>query len=323
MRVVITGAAGFIGSHLADTLLNHGAQVTGVDCLTEYYDRDVKLRNLAFLQGRSGWTFVEKRVGAITPAELDDVDTVFHLAAQPGVRSSWREFDRYVELNLLETDRLAKAIVAANVPTVVFASSSSVYGDLSTYPARETDATRPRSPYGVTKLAGEKLWDAYILAQPMRIAALRFFTVYGPGQRPDMATQRLVRAALDGTSFTLYGDGEQRRDFTFVDDIVEACVAVSSSPNLETSKINVLNVGGTGEVSMLELVRTVETAANRTIDIRWAPAQVGDVRRTGADISALTKLTGWEPSTAVEVGVRRQVEFEYEPSMASWRRALT
>lgn len=319
MRALITGVAGFIGSHLADSLLLGGAEVVGVDCITDYYPAEVKMRNVKFLDGRDRWTFLQKRVSAISPADLDGVDVVFHLAAQPGVRASWEAFDTYVDLNLMETDRLAATVVAAGVPTVVFASSSSVYGDLSRYPAVESDPTRPRSPYGVTKLAGEKLWDAYIFANPMRVAALRFFTVYGPGQRPDMATQRLVRAALDGGTFTLFGDGEQRRDFTFVTDVVNACIAVANCPKLQTEGVNILNVGGTGDVSMRQLVALVEAAAGRPIDIKWVPAQTGDVRRTGADISAINDLTRWKPSTTIEEGVRMHVEFEQLPTPESWR----
>lgn len=319
MRALITGVAGFIGSHLADSLLAHGDEVLGVDCLTEYYSPATKLRNLSFLESREGFRFLEKRVGDITVAELQGIDVVFHLAAQPGVRSSWQDFAAYVELNLLETDRLAASVVRAGVETVIFASSSSVYGDLSRYPAEETSTTRPRSPYGVTKLAGEKLWDAYVFQHQLRVAALRFFTVYGPGQRPDMATQRLVRAALDGGTFTLFGDGQQRRDFTFVSDVTSACIAVAHCPNLEAGGVNVLNVGGTGDVSMRELVGLVETASGRPVNIEWAPAQPGDVRRTGAEISKINSLTGWKPNTAIEAGVSMQVEFERHPTPDRWR----
>lgn len=322
MRALITGVAGFIGSHLADRLLSDGAEVVGVDSITDYYAPEMKLRNLKFLESRGGWHYLEQRVSAVTPADLEGVDVVYHLAAQPGVRASWQEFDTYVELNLIETERLATSIVRAGVPTAVFASSSSVYGDLSRYPATETDTTRPRSPYGVTKLAGEKLWDAYVFANPMRVAALRFFTVYGPGQRPDMATQRLVRAALEGTTFTLFGDGEQRRDFTFVNDVVNACIDVGISPNLQTDSVNVLNVGGTGDVSMRQLVALVEEAAGRPINIDWKPAQVGDVLRTGADISTIQSLTGWQPNTTIEAGVRMHVDFEQDPTLESWRGRL-
>lgn len=319
MRALVTGVAGFIGSHLADRLLLDGAEVIGVDCLTDYYAVDLKRRNLDYLRGRANWTFFEKRVGEISRRELDGIDVVFHLAAQPGVRSSWHEFDTYLDLNLAETARLAALAVEANVNTVVFASSSSVYGDLKRYPARETDPARPKSPYGVTKLAGEKLWDAYIFAHPLRVAALRFFTVYGPGQRPDMATQRLVRASLDGSTFSLFGDGEQRRDFTFVADVVDACIAVAQCEGLSRDCLNVLNVGGTGDVSMRQLVGLVEEAAEKPIMIDWQPAQLGDVRQTGADISAVRALTGWNPSTTVQAGVEMQVNFEKTPTVEAWR----
>ena len=319
MRTLITGAAGFIGSHLADSLLIAGAEVIGVDSITDYYAANVKRRNLQFLHGRPGWHFLEQRVGEISSAQLDGVDVVFHLAAQPGVRSSWQEFDKYLDLNLAETARLAASVAGSDVQTVVFASSSSVYGDLAQYPARESDDARPRSPYGVTKLAGEKLWDAYVLAHPMQVAALRFFTVYGPGQRPDMATQRLVRAALDRSTFTLFGDGEQRRDFTFVTDVVNACIAVARCKSLLTNHVNVFNVGGTGDVSMRQLVDLVEASTGRSIDIEWQPAQLGDVRRTGADVTRIRALTGWAPRTTIEAGVRLHVDFERLTTVDSWR----
>lgn len=319
VRTLITGAAGFIGSHLADSLLDNGFEVTGVDCITDYYSTAAKRRNLGFLHGRSGWRFLEQRVGNIAASDLDGVDVVFHFAAQPGVRSSWRGFDTYLELNLAETARLAESVVSAGIQTVVFASSSSVYGDLSRFPAKETDSTYPRSPYGVTKLAGEKLWNAYIFAHAMQVAALRFFTVYGPGQRPDMATQRLVRSALDGDTFTLFGDGEQRRDFTFIADVIEACILVARCGNLQPDQLNVLNVGGTGDVSMRQLVAVVEASTGRPIQIDWQPAQIGDVRRTGADISRIGELTGWAPGTDIETGVRSQVEFELAATLDNWR----
>lgn len=319
MRALITGVAGFIGSHLADALLTGGSEVLGVDCITDYYSTEVKRRNLGYLDNRPGWRFHEKRVSGITTPELEGIDVVFHLAAQPGVRSSWTDFDRYVDLNLNETNSLAVKVVEAGVPTVVFASSSSVYGDLPSYPASETDPTRPRSPYGVTKLAGERLWDAYVLEHAIRVAAMRFFTVYGPGQRPDMATQRLVRAALDNSTFTLFGDGEQRRDFTFVTDIVRACEAVASSPDLDDGRVNIFNVGGTGDVSMRQLVAHVEAATGRHVNIEWKQSQAGDVKRTGADIQKLRSLTGWEPTTAIETGLTLQVQYELAPGWDAWR----
>lgn len=316
---MITGAAGFIGSHLADTLLNSGSEVIGVDCLTPYYSSELKRRNLGYLERRKGWSYSARRIGQVTADDLDGVDVVFHLAAQPGVRASWEDFDTYAALNLVEMNSLATSIVRADVPTVVFASSSSVYGDLSSYPAHEENQTCPRSPYGVTKLAGEKLWDSYAFAHPRRIAALRFFTVYGPGQRPDMATHRLIRAALDGGTFRLFGDGEQRRDFTYVTDVVRACIDIANCPELKTEHVNVLNVGGSGDVSMRQLVNIVQNATGRNISIEWMPAQVGDVRRTGADATAIKQLAGWSPAIAIEEGIQRHVAYQKDSSLETWR----
>lgn len=316
MKIVITGAAGFIGSHLARYMSTTGHDVVGIDSFTGYYAREVKERNVGNALNGAEWAFAERDAGSLDAADLAGVDVVVHLAAQPGVRASWTDFGTYLQLNMQDSNTLARAIVEAGVPRVVFASSSSVYGDGVEYPTRESSPTTPRSPYGVTKLAGESLWEAYTLANDLTAVALRFFTVYGPSQRPDMATQRLVRSAIDGSEFTLFGDGLQRRDFTFVDDVVRACASACTSPM--PARMNRVNVGGSGDTSMNELIGLVEDAVGKRVNLVRAGAQVGDVLRTGADGNTAKELLGWTPQIRIAEGVSKQVAYELNPRVETW-----
>ncbi|WP_187358384.1 NAD-dependent epimerase/dehydratase family protein [Microbacterium testaceum] len=316
MRILITGAAGFIGSHLARLLSANGHEVIGVDSFTPYYDRAIKVRNLQHAQNRNAWVFLEKRSSELTAGDLAGVDVVVHLAAQPGVRLSWSAFDTYLDENLTETNILASRIIEAGVKRVVFASSSSVYGDGVKYPTSESSRTTPRSPYGVTKLAGESLWESYALSSELEVAALRFFTVYGPGQRPDMAIQRLVSAALTGREFTLFGNGEQRRDFTYVADVARACAAACAAPLAEP--VTRLNIGGSGDTSMNDLIELVENAVGSPLDLKREPAQRGDVLRTGADPALARQVLQWSPQVRISEGVQRQVAFERSGSFEDW-----
>lgn len=316
MRLLVTGAAGFIGSHIVDRLVTDGHEVWGIDSFIDYYDRRTKQRNVDLASGAGAWHFEDRTISSLGASDLEGVDVVMHLAAQPGVRASWDDIATYTELNLNETSRLAGAVVAAEVPRVVFASSSSVYGNTTTYPTQETSAQSPRSPYGVTKQAGEAIWQAFAHSAPLAVLALRLFTVYGPGQRPDMATQRLVRAALTGEQFTLFGDGSQRRDFTFVDDVADAFARASTAP--VSAGLHQVNIGGAGDTSMNELVALVERTTNRPIDVHRVVSQRGDVLRTGADVERARQLLSWTPTTALAQGVARQVAFEEQPTRGNW-----
>lgn len=308
MLALVTGAAGFIGSNLSDRLLELGWMVRGVDCFTPYYPEAAKRRNIdAALQHRSFSLVEEDLLEADLDTVLDGVDVVFHQAAQPGVRASWESgFRDYTELNLNATQRLLEAVRHSAVRRFVYASSSSVYGKAPQWPTAETDPTVPHSPYGVTKLAGELLCRAYAANFDVPTVALRYFTVYGPRQRPDMATRRLIDAAFDGTDFPLYGDGTQIRDFTFVGDVVEANIAAGTA---DVAPGTFANVAGGSSVTMLELIDMVADAVGSRPNIQWGPTQAGDVFRTGGAVERAATLFGWAPRVSLAEGIRRQVEW--------------
>ena len=293
MRYGVTGAAGFIGSHLADALVGAGHEVVGVDCFTDYYDPAEKETNAAGLDMR--------RLDLAEQAlELDRVDGVFHLAGQPGVRSFGDVFPLYVRRNLLATHRVLEAAAAAGV-RVVFASSSSVYGDAEAYPTSEDAVPQPISPYGITKLGCEQLARAYAGGFGLDAVALRYFTVYGPRQRPDMFFRRVCDALVEGGSFEIFGSGEQSRSFTEVGDAVEATIAA-----MERAPGGALyNVGGGDEASMLEAIALLETISGTTLDVRHVGVATGDVRRTKADATRIRDSLGWEPRTSLSDGLAR------------------
>jgi UDP-glucuronate 4-epimerase len=290
MRYVVTGAAGFIGSHLTEALLARGHEVVAVDSFTDYYDTTQKEENAA--------AFDVSRVDlADDDLDLAGVDGVFHLAGQPGVRSSFADFDVYVRRNILATQKVFESAARAGV-RVVFASSSSVYGDAETYPTPEDARPQPISPYGITKLACEHLAHAYGLDTVL----LRYFTVYGPRQRPDMAFARVVDALARGASFELYGDGLQSRSFTYVADAVAATAAA-----MEQGAAGALyNVGGGTEATMRDAIATLEDVSGRTLDLVVRPAAAGDVRRTAADTRRIERDLGWRATTDLGVGLRAQ-----------------
>ncbi|MBP1633451.1 MAG: strE [Acidobacteria bacterium] len=307
MNALITGVAGFVGSTLADRLLREGARVTGLDCFTDYYPRPLKQANLATLLPHSHFRFVES---SIQEADLDSLLSgtthVFHLAAQAGVRKSWgRDFQVYTTNNIEATQVLLEAVVGRPVERLVYASSSSVYGDGTPLPMRETALPNPLSPYGVTKLAAEHLCTLYHANHGVPCVSLRYFTVYGPRQRPDMAFNRFIQAALAGAPITLYGDGGQTRDFTFVADAVAATAAAGTRgvPG------GVYNVGGGARVSMTHVLEVLEGIAGRRLDVRREGAQKGDMRDTYADTTRARQDLGFRPSVALADGLRAEYEW--------------
>lgn len=297
MKYVVTGAAGFIGSHLAEALQREGHEVLGVDSFTDYYDPAVKERNARGLDVR--------RLD-LARDELDFTawDGVFHLAGQPGVRSFGDVFPLYVERNVLASQRVFDAAAAADA-RVVFASSSSVYGEAERYPTPEETAPRPLSPYGITKLACEHLVRASGRSLGLDAVVLRYFNAYGPRQRPDMAFPRVVSALVEGSPFTLYGDGEQSRSFTYVGDVVAASVLAMERAGSGA----IYNVGGGQEATMNEAIAMLESIAGRRLDIQRDEAVDGDQRRTKADTTRIRDELGWRPSTSLEEGLRAQWEW--------------
>ena len=305
MRAVVTGAAGFVGSHLCTHLLEQGVDVVGIDAMTDFYDVTQKEANLAAPAAWNSFTFhLVDLVDAPLPRLLEGAEVVFHLAGQPGVRPSWgREFGVYVERNILATQRLLEALRHAPVRKVVYSSSSSVYGDAESYPTAETVRPRPVSPYGTTKLAAEHLCELYRANFGTPTASLRLFTVYGPGQRPDMAFSRLIGAALSGRPFPLFGDGRQTRDFTYVGNVVAALSAAAAS-----AWTGVANIGGGSRTSMAEVIKLVGPLAGRPIEIARRPAQPGDVRDTAADTTLARQAFGYAPAVPLAEGLSRMVE---------------
>ena len=284
MRYVVTGAAGFIGSHLAESLLAAGHDVVGVDCFTDYYDPVEKEENARGLD-------VLRLDLAEESLDLNGVDGVFHLAGQPGVRSSFDDYDVYLRRNVLATQRV---IEQASV-RVVFASSSSIYGDAESYPTSEETTPKPISPYGATKLECERL----IRTSAVDAVVLRYFTVYGPRQRPDMFMRRACEALLAGDTFEIYGNGEQSRSFTYVGDAVAATIAAMERAPAGAT----YNVGGGEEASVLEAIAELERVSGRTLDVRRSEVARGDVRRTKADVTRIGAELDWRPRTSLNEGL--------------------
>jgi nucleoside-diphosphate-sugar epimerase len=316
-RYLVTGCAGFIGSHLIQALTARGCSVVGVDAFTDNYSRSIKERNLEQCCGDGDVRFTELDL-ALEPVEplVEGVDGVFHLAARPGVRASWGpSFDCYLRDNLLVTQRLFEAAVKQGI-RVVYASSSSIYGDADAYPLREDARPMPVSPYGVSKLACEALANSYARSVGVDVVGLRYFSVYGPRQRPDMAFARIFECLAQNRPFRLLGNGRQTRDFTYVADVVEATLgAMERAPCGR-----VYNIGGGSEISLLDSLTLCERIVGRRLDVRHVPAAAGDARRTIADISHASAELGWRPTTSLETGLLAQAE---SAAMAGAERPLT
>ncbi|MCP4548887.1 MAG: NAD-dependent epimerase/dehydratase family protein [bacterium] len=312
-KAVVTGAAGFIGSSIVDRLLAEGRDVVGIDSLTDYYDPGRKRRNIAAALTSGRFTFVEEDlVKADLSRLIDGCDTIFHQAAQAGVRASWGdEFSIYLHCNLDATQRLLEAVKVDQGIKLVYASSSSIYGAVSELPMRETSLPRPFSPYGVTKLAAEQLVDLYRLNYGVRASALRYFTVYGPRQRPDMAFNIFIRAALAGEKLTIYGDGSQTRDFTFIEDIVEANFRAAAYDGDEY----VFNAGGGSRVTLKRALELVEEAVGLPLELDYQPASRGDVPDTLAATDRIESELGFKPEIGLAAGLAREVAWFREEEL--------
>ncbi len=308
MRCLVTGVAGFVGSHLAERLLADGHEVCGVDAFIDYYPRSLKEQNLAALRNQERFTFIEGNLLDIELTSLvESVDWIFHQAAQAGVRASWgKEFSLYADCNVLATQRLLEAVLTTGnrIQRLVYASSSSVYGDVMTLPVAETATPHPISPYGVTKLAAEHLCSLYHHNFGVPTVSLRYFTVYGPRQRPDMAFHRFCKAVVEGQPIHVFGDGDQTRDFTYVSDIVEANI---SSAAIGTPG-SVMNIAGGSRVTVRYVIEMLREISGLPVQVTFEQKQHGDVRDTFADISDAMKLIGYQPRVPLREGLAHEFE---------------
>jgi nucleoside-diphosphate-sugar epimerase len=305
VRVLVTGAAGFIGSHLVEKLVGEGDDVVGVDSFSPYYSPDRKRENLVAMLDCGSFKLVEGDLNEIDVCALvDGASTVYHLAGQPGVRASWgSDFEIYLRQNVLATQRLLEAVKGKPIKFVL-ASSSSIYGQAERFPTLESDPARPVSPYGVTKAAAEQLCALYRSAFEVGSVTLRYFSIFGPRQRPDMAFSRLIAAALDQRPLAIIGDGGQSRDFTYVADAVAATIAAGE----KASPGSVYNIAGGCQATVLEVVRALERLLGRELDLRHLHPAPGEPRKTGADISAAARDLGYEPSVSLQNGLALQLE---------------
>ncbi len=311
MKCLVTGAAGFIGSHLAERLLLDGHTVIGVDRFSDYYDPALKRSNAQRLLEKSGFELAARDLSTDHISDLmDGVGVVFHLAAQAGVRESWGEsFDRYVDDNIRATQRLLEAVKDRPIEKILYASTSSVYGDAERFPTPEDVSPHPVSPYGVTKLAAEHLCNLYQRSFGVPVVAVRYFTVYGPRQRPDMAFRRFIDALIDGEKIDVYGDGGQTRDFTYISDAVDATVAAAFSSEAK----GVFNIGGGSRIALRDAISILEELVGAEAQLNFSDAVPGDARDTSADISRAAADLSYRPSVDLASGLAEQV---------SWQRGL-
>lgn len=307
MNILITGVAGFIGSHLADRLISQGHTVIGIDCFTDYYARSIKENNIKEALQNKQFTFLENDLSATCDSVLTeyDVEIVYHLAAQAGVRRSWgKSFEVYTNLNILGTQKLLEQCVKHPVKRFIYASSSSVYGNCDSLPLEETSTPMPVSPYGVTKLAAEHLVQLYNKDMGLPTVSLRYFTVFGPRQRPDMAFHKFIRQSLRGKPIQVYGDGKQTRDFTFVGDITTANIAAMKAP-----AGSILNIGGGNRISLIDSIKLIEKVIGSPIRIDFEDKQRGDMKHTFADISQAQNEINYNPTITLEDGLSQEIEW--------------
>jgi len=313
MRCLVTGVAGFIGSHLAERLLADGHEVCGVDAFVDYYARHIKERNLEVARSSNRFTFVEGDLLKLDLAPLlDGVDWVFHQAAQAGVRASWgHEFSRYVDCNVLATQRLLEALLhVKSLRRFVYASSSSVYGDTTALPVTEDVTPRPISPYGVTKLAAEHLCTLYHHNYGIPAVSLRYFTVYGPRQRPDMAFHRFCKAIIGSQPLRIFDDGHQTRDFTYISDVVEANIRAAMR---DAAVGQVMNIAGGSRVTLHDVIHLLQEIHGSPLDVIFGEKQRGDVRHTFADTGHAEQVMGYHPLISLWQGLAS--EFKYVVSL--------
>lgn len=315
MQCVVTGAAGFIGSHVAEALLLQGNSVIGVDSFTSYYARSIKERNLSRLHTFEEFRLVEADLRtADLPPILDGASVVLHQAGQPGVRRSWGDqFTDYTSHNIVATQRLLEAARRVGIQRFVYASSSSAYGNAASFPTTEATLPRPFSPYGMTKLAGEHLCSLYAENWGLSTVSLRYFTVYGPRQRPDMAFHRFITAALEGREIEVYGDGEQRRDFTYVGDLVRANLLAAQRPLPSGC---VLNIAGGSYATVNMVLKHIADLVGEEVRIRHVATKAGDVGETRADCRLARLLLGWNPVVDLSEGLARQVHWHSTSGMS-------
>lgn len=316
MRCLVTGVAGFVGSSIADRLLADGHSVVGIDCFVDYYPRELKQRNLAQARENSRFSLIEDNLLTTDLSRLlDGCELVYHQAAQAGVRASWGSyFESYTGNNVLATQRLLDAATRIKgIKKIVYASSSSVYGNAEQFPTSEKLVPHPVSPYGVTKLAAEHLMSLYSSEFGVPTVSLRYFTVYGPRQRPDMAFHKFIKAALRGQELCMFGDGEQSRDFTFIDDIVEANIRAAESGRSGS----VFNVGGGSVTTMNQVVELLSSIVGE-VTVRREERQRGDARHTSADTSALKNALNFAPRVSLAEGIRREVAWMEQLLASGW-----
>lgn len=305
MRAVVTGCAGFIGSHLAEKLLGLGWSVLGIDCFSPTYNTSRRRSLIGVMSNEFEFEFVEGNINDIDlRSHIEDADVVFHLAARPGVRASWTDFANASDANILATQRVLDALVDHPTTRVIFASSSSIYGATQEFPTTENSPVAPISPYGVTKAACEALVHAYVSQFDLNVVTLRYFTVFGPRQRSDMAFTKWIRAALRSESLPVYGDGSAVRDFTYVADVVDATIAAAIC---DTEGHEILNVAGGSPARVSEVLALLEELLGVAVNIDYLPRAAGDPDRTGGDTTRLKRLTGWQPAWELADGLRAQI----------------